>query len=112
MQKAPSNYTIDQAFNDIIYLGTRQRTLENCLEEWTEFITAEFFKHNIDKRHDFNRYFKEHVRGKFKELEENNKGLTKYLHEKIEELYTKTKGKEEKPTGEVPMEFEDDTKQT
>ena len=56
MNEAPEGYDINQAYNDIIYLGARLRFFENFLEELLEavkddsqFQTHELFKHMTDE---------------------------------------------------------------
>ena len=77
MSELPKGYNINQAFNDIIYLGHRQRAMEEALEEWTEFITTEIFKQDV-KLHKHKKtygYFKESLKYKFKTDYEKMEGI-------------------------------------
>jgi len=78
MNDLPDNYNIHQAHEDILYLGERIKAIEIALGEWSEFMTAEMIKHNYDKRHMINRYFKQSVTENWKQI-----------YEKFEDVYAK-----------------------
>jgi len=84
MKDTPEGYDINQAYNDVIYLGMRQAALEDAIEEWSEFITAELLKQGIriHKNKRSFEYFKGTLNMTHKQNYERFESLFKYLAHK------------------------------